>query len=32
MEDWGAGWVLHAEVKAVRVATERGRTEQYVRK
>jgi hypothetical protein len=32
MEDWGAGWVLHAEVKAVRVATERGRTEQFVRK
>jgi len=27
MDDWGAGWVMHAEVKGVRVASDRGRTE-----
>ncbi|HEY8207398.1 MAG TPA: hypothetical protein VIG99_07955 [Myxococcaceae bacterium] len=26
-EDWGAGWVMHAGVKGVRVASDRGRTE-----
>lgn len=27
MDDWGAGWVMHAEVKGVRVAADRGKTE-----
>ena len=27
MDDWGAGWVMHAEVKGVRVASDRGHTE-----
>jgi hypothetical protein len=27
MEDWGAGWVLHAQVLGIRLASDRGRTE-----
>jgi len=27
MDDWGAGWVMHANVKGVRLAADRGRTE-----
>jgi len=27
MDDWGAGWVMHANIKGVRLAADRGRTE-----